>query len=310
MVMNITQHSPNLSISTITNQATQSLQRENVQRDLITPPAALSQSLAEKGVASDTNAKKETSNKKELNNKKEGGAPLDNKADESAIERAIAEQTMLEQQEVIDALKQRDAEVRKHEQAHQVAGGSSTGLPTYSYTTGPDGKRYATEGEVDIDLSITEGDPAGTIAKMLRVKAAALAPINPSIQDLRVASSASHAVLQAHAESIATSKERIESNPDIRAGENSVATAEQKNTALANDSIVNQQAPQTPDATSVEFDDKIAQTIAAQENLSPSEVIQPRSVDVLERLGRIESFYHEISTAYDIPLPKNVELIA
>ena len=60
----------------------------------------------------------------------------------------------------------------------------------------------------------------------------------------------------------------------------------------------------------MEFDDKIAQTIAAQENLSPSEVIQPRSVDVLERLGRIESFYHEISTAYDIPLPKNVELIA
>lgn len=300
MVMNITQHSPNLSISTITNQATQSLQRENVQRDLITQPAALSQSLAEKGVASDGSAKKETSNRKDLSNKKEGDSSLDKessldqKTNKSDIERANAEQTKLEQQEVINALKLRDAEVRKHEQAHQVAGGSSTGLPTYSYTTGPDGKRYATEGEVNVDLSITEGDPAGTIAKMLRVKAAALAPVHPSIQDLRVASTASNVVLQAHAELISASKEHIET----------------ANKAFAKDVVPNQQAGDMPDKMSVEFDEKIAQTIADQSNFSSNETIQPRSVEVLERLGRVSSFYEQISTAYDIPLPKNIELIA
>ena len=51
--MNITPQAPNLSIPTVLNPHTESLRRENNQREIITQPAALSQSAAEKGVSSD-----------------------------------------------------------------------------------------------------------------------------------------------------------------------------------------------------------------------------------------------------------------
>lgn len=51
--MNITPQAPNLSTPTVLNPHTESLRRENNQREIITPPAAASQSAAEKGVASD-----------------------------------------------------------------------------------------------------------------------------------------------------------------------------------------------------------------------------------------------------------------
>lgn len=95
------------------------------------------------------------------------------------------------QQRQIAVLSERDLEVRKHEQAHQTAGGEHAGSPTYDYAQGPDGKRYATGGEVAIDIGVIQGDPAATIAKMQQVRAAALAPAEPSSQDLSVARSAS-----------------------------------------------------------------------------------------------------------------------
>lgn len=50
-------------------------------------------------------------------------------------------------------LRQRDAAVRRHEQAHAAAGGPHAGAPSYEYTQGPDGRQYATGGEVPIDAS-------------------------------------------------------------------------------------------------------------------------------------------------------------
>ncbi|MCA8932648.1 MAG: hypothetical protein KDA49_09290, partial [Rhodospirillaceae bacterium] len=58
-----------------------------------------------------------------------------------------------EEQAEVDALKERDAEVRRHEQAHAAAGGAYAGQPTYEYQTGPDGNRYAVGGEVNIDVA-------------------------------------------------------------------------------------------------------------------------------------------------------------
>ena len=52
-MMNITPQAPNLSIPTVLNPHTETLRRENSQREIISQPAALSQSAAEKGVASD-----------------------------------------------------------------------------------------------------------------------------------------------------------------------------------------------------------------------------------------------------------------
>lgn len=94
-------------------------------------------------------------------------------------------------QREIDQLAQRDREVRAHEQAHVAAGGSLiTSGPNYSYTTGPDRKRYATAGEVGIDTSPVRDDPEATIDKAQRIRAAALAPAEPSSQDRQVAAKA------------------------------------------------------------------------------------------------------------------------
>lgn len=88
-------------------------------------------------------------------------------------------------------LKQRDREVRAHEQAHIAAGGAyvKSGAQ-YEYEKGPDGKRYAVGGEVQIDTSKVPGDPEATLRKMQAIRGAAMAPANPSGQDRRVASKA------------------------------------------------------------------------------------------------------------------------
>lgn len=95
-----------------------------------------------------------------------------------------------EEEEVVEELQERDAEVRAHENAHASAGGQYAGAPTYSYTTGPDGKQYATGGAVSIDTSTVSGDPQATVTKMATVIRAALAPAEPSAQDRNVAQDA------------------------------------------------------------------------------------------------------------------------
>ncbi|WP_372396755.1 putative metalloprotease CJM1_0395 family protein [Azospirillum sp. HJ39] len=102
-------------------------------------------------------------------------------------------------QQQVQKLKQADTNVRRHEAAHQAAGGSHAGGASFTYTRGPDGKNYATAGEVPVDAS-AESEPAATIAKMEQVKAAALAPADPSPQDMRVAAQADATKLQAQAE--------------------------------------------------------------------------------------------------------------
>lgn len=109
------------------------------------------------------------------------------------------EQQQRQEQQVQD-LVERDKEVRTHEQAHQSAGGEYASSPTYQFTQGPDGKRYATGGEVQIDTSVVPGDPAATIAKMQQIRAAALAPAEPSAQDLAVARSAAASEVKARKE--------------------------------------------------------------------------------------------------------------
>ncbi len=97
-------------------------------------------------------------------------------------------------------LKQRDTEVRTHEQAHiSAAGAYASSGASYSFTTGPNGKRYATGGEVSIDMS-KEDSPAATILKMQTVRRAALAPANPSSADRSIAAQASAKESQARKE--------------------------------------------------------------------------------------------------------------
>ncbi|GAB2184689.1 putative metalloprotease CJM1_0395 family protein [Roseibium sp. LAB1] len=99
----------------------------------------------------------------------------------------------------VEKLKQRDQEVRAHEQAHARVGGAYSGAPSYTFQQGPDGKRYAIGGEVQIDTS-RERTPEATIRKMQVVIRAATAPADPSSQDLKVAQQARAQISEAQAE--------------------------------------------------------------------------------------------------------------
>lgn len=106
-----------------------------------------------------------------------------------------------EERQQVEQLQKRDAEVRRHEQAHKAAAGQhARGGATFETQTGPDGRSYAVGGEVSIDTSPVEGDPEATIRKMQQIRAAALAPAEPSSQDRQVAAQATRAAQQARAE--------------------------------------------------------------------------------------------------------------
>lgn len=88
----------------------------------------------------------------------------------------------------IQQLQARDREVRQHEQAHMAAaGGLMRAGPHYSHIIGPDGRRYAIGGSIEIDTSERRDDPEANLEKGQRIQAAALAPPEPSAADLAVA---------------------------------------------------------------------------------------------------------------------------
>lgn len=100
----------------------------------------------------------------------------------------------------IAEMARRDREVRQHEQAHVSVGGQYASAPRYSFERGPDGRSYATGGEVSIDVSPVSGNPEATIRKMEAVRRAALAVAEPSPQDRAVAASAVRLAMQARTE--------------------------------------------------------------------------------------------------------------
>ncbi|MCU1717769.1 putative metalloprotease CJM1_0395 family protein [Pseudomonas sp. 5P_3.1_Bac2] len=131
------------------------------------------------------------------------------KYDQRRLSASDAEQRIVQaEQEEIRHLSRRDQEVRAHEQAHAAVGANHAGAPSYSYTYGPDGKRYATEGEVSISTAKVAGDPAATLRKMAKVLAAALAPAEPSAQDRQVAAQAQLLMSQAQLEVLQLQREQ------------------------------------------------------------------------------------------------------
>ena len=99
------------------------------------------------------------------------------------------ELTAQEQQQVAQ-LREIDRRVRAHEQAHLAVGADLVrGGASFTYQSGPDDKRYAVGGEVSIDAS-PAATPQETIVKAQHIRAAALAPADPSSQDQSVAAQA------------------------------------------------------------------------------------------------------------------------
>jgi len=70
---------------------------------------------------------------------------------------------------------------------------------SFTYRQGPDGKEYAVAGEVQIDVSPAK-TPQETLTKAERIKAAALAPSDPSAQDRAVAAQATQMAREAQIE--------------------------------------------------------------------------------------------------------------
>jgi hypothetical protein len=327
--MNITPQHTHLPIQTVVNLQTDSLRRENQQREVITKPEPSSQSGAEKGPASDKergrspaqnnqqvdfaslrkqaelandvignsshNSSGQDSAKhseKEANkqNSDSSGEAKPGQTSSSRDQQSSAEE--LANTQIIRSLESRDKAVRNHENAHAGVGGSFTGAPSYSYEIGPNGKKYAVDGEVSIDLTPIAGEPAQTIAKMNKVQAAALAPANPSAQDIRVAASAASIILEAQAELTNISADNVEAKPQLG------QLYPDKELLQSDTSFENNDSSKA-------FDRQIAQTLSAQEALVPS-----RSLAVDERAGRIEKFYATINQAYEKSASYQFELTA
>jgi hypothetical protein len=101
---------------------------------------------------------------------------------------------------VVSELKSIDSEVRLHEQAHLAqAGGLAMSGANFTYKTGPDNRRYAVGGEVQINAGPGR-TPEETLRKAQIIRAAALAPAQPSPQDRAVAASAGQMEQEARAE--------------------------------------------------------------------------------------------------------------
>lgn len=133
-----------------------------------------------------------------------------------------------EEQRKVTELQQRDREVRAHELAHVAAGaGLITRGANFSYETGPDGQRYAVGGEVGIDTSPGR-TPEETLQRAEQVRAAALAPADPSPQDLSVAAAAARMALEARLELAAEQQ-----NGDADSSGTTPATAAERSAATA-----------------------------------------------------------------------------
>lgn len=122
---------------------------------------------------------------------------------------------------LVEQLQKRDREVRLHEMAHQTAGGQFTGGASYEYRRGPDGKNYAVGGEVSVDVSAANS-PEDTIQKARQIKAAALAPAQPSAQDRQVAREAEQMIVDARQEL------RVQAQAEAKAARLARENAEEK----------------------------------------------------------------------------------
>lgn len=190
--------------------AQSSLPQEDIQDEAIISDEAIKLLANDKASEEDKLPAENKTETKDNKNKTTDKLPAEKKTEDKASEKTEnksdkkasktdGDLTQEEQQEV-SQLKARDTEVRAHEQAHiAAAGGLRTSAPSYTYQTGPDGKKYAIGGEVNVSFE-KSGDPQEDIQNAETMRAAALAPADPSSQDRSVAANAEKIIAQARQE--------------------------------------------------------------------------------------------------------------
>ena len=275
--MNIVTPFPSININTA-NGYTETARRDNQLREVIPPPAATKPTNAENKALGDNekakqagsseaatyDAKGKVADETVVQEREQGEQNPDQQSDEQQKE-AKKEQQTAEQEELdaaqIAELKARDTEVRVHEQAHASVGGQYAGSPSYEYQRGPDGQKYAVGGEVQIDVAEVEGDPEATIEKMQTVRAAALAPAEPSGADRAIAADATQKLAAAQAEL---------SSPESEQDSDEASSATFK------------------------VDDDTAQAVSSNSETATAK----RDADVDARAGRIAQFYQAATSPY------------
>ena len=260
--MNIVTPFPSININTA-NVYTETARRDNQLREVIPAPAPNSASNTETKAQSDADKAKlpssaeaatydatgKLSDEQAVEQRQQGSENSDSEqqqaSEDTPEEEQDQQQLELEQQQ-IEELKARDTEVRVHEQAHASVGGQYAGSPSYEYQRGPDGTNYAVGGEVQIDVSEIPGDPQATIDKMQTVRAAALAPAEPSSADRAIAADATQKMAAAQAELSAPADDEAQAQePQGALSINETSTAESQsdtNTEQARDPEVDARA--------------------------------------------------------------------
>ena len=263
--MNIVTPFPSININTA-NVYTETARRDNQLREVIPAPAPNSASNTETKAQSDADKAKlpssaeaatydatgKLSDEQAVEQRQQGSEDSDSEqqqnqqASEDTPEEEQAQQQLELEQQQIEELKARDTEVRVHEQAHASVGGQYAGSPSYEYQRGPDGTNYAVGGEVQIDVSEIPGDPQATIDKMQTVRAAALAPAEPSSADRAIAADATQKMAAAQAELSAPADDEAQAQePQSALSINETSTAESQsdtNTEQARDPEVDARA--------------------------------------------------------------------
>ena len=289
--MNIVTPQPAINLNT-SNVYTETARRDNQLREVIPKPAPLPASSTEnkplnegdksKFQATDNadtydssgrlDENKTIAEDEERNDQQQSRSGKD---EEPSEQEQRAEEA--EQQQLTD-LKARDREVRLHEQAHARVGGQYAGSPTYEYQRGPDGNNYAVGGQVMIDVAEVPNDPKATIDKMQTVRAAALAPAEPSGADRAIAADATQKMAAAQAD---LAQQAISGRDEKRPNDNSVSTYE------------------TRRLSEQESSDNELQTLekASLQN-DPYAVALPIDADpeIQARALRISNFYDHIAT--------------
>lgn len=327
--MNINPQYPNINFSTA-NIATEAARKENRLRDAVQPVSEAEANAKEKALGTDGEQRQPVvyqSTQAQLSERQE---QLDNQSQHARIEEDDAQsgeqqqqkqeerQQQQQDQQRIQEMKDRDMEVRVHEQAHASVGGQYAGSPSYSYEQGPDGVQYAVAGEVPIDVAPVSGDPAATIDKMQQVRAAALAPAEPSGADKAIASLASQQMIEAQGDLQQQRTEQFtegsqattEASDSENASENIEAVNASTSTASTSGSSAATSVSNTSQAiSSASVDSGVESTIPAAASVNaaasygavsqqapvqelPS--LNERDDDVNARAGRVQHFYNRV----------------
>lgn len=292
--------------------------RDNTIKETVPAPSQSENSSAEKGLGSESDRAKspgqiaqpltyerpqpqanqsQTANGQ--NTQKDNGSEQ-SAGREDAESRQQQQQQQAEDRELVE-LKQRDLEVRTHEKAHASTGGQYAASPQFEFKVGPDGRQYATDGEVSIDIS--EGStPEETIRKMQQVKAAALAPAEPSPQDLRVAAEASQKSLEARNEIAQATAEQageaveqtIPSNLAKPQQESQAANQDIPSLSEIADDIEVSIPTRTLEKSQLEIADDKSDESVLEEQIKLFNANRDESI--VRRLAVIENYYQHVST--------------